>query len=63
MSNAKNGFMVAVNFDIREFVPKAIWDRFGVKSTWFINPQIPHLAQFYKDFFTKYYKRKYAGKM
>jgi hypothetical protein len=49
---------VATNFDIREFVPKSIWDRFGTSSVWFINKRVINLAQFYKDFFTKYYKNQ-----
>ena len=46
------------NFDIREFVPKSIFDKYGANSTWFINEKVIALAQFYKDFFTKYYKNK-----
>ena len=50
---------VSANFDIREFVPKSIWDKWGEKSTWFVGENVVKLAQFYKDFFTKYYKNKY----
>lgn len=47
---------VSQNFDIREFVPKAIWDYFKEGSTKFIDKQIVDLAEFYKFFFTEYYK-------
>lgn len=50
---------VSTNFDIREFVPRSIWNRWGKDSTWFVSEQVVKLAQFYKDFFTKYYKNKY----
>ncbi len=46
------------NFDIREFVPKFIWEQYGMNSTWFIQEKVVKLAQFYKDFFTKYFKNK-----
>lgn len=54
---------VAANFTIQEFVPKAIWDQFGEASVWFINPKVIHLAQFYKEFFKKYYVNKYGAKV
>ena len=47
---------VSENFDIREFVPKSIWDRCGKNSTWFVSRQVVELAQFYKDFFSEYYR-------
>lgn len=49
---------ISKNFDIREFVPKHIWDQFGVKSTWFVNSKIVHIAEFYKTFWLAYYKNK-----
>lgn len=52
---------VSENFDIREFVPKSIWDKFKSKSTWFVSPVVVGLAQFYKDWFTAYYKENYSG--
>ena len=52
---------VSRSFDIREFVPKSIWDRFGENSTWFIDEKTVQVAQFYKDFFTKYYKNKHGN--
>lgn len=47
---------VTINFDIREFVPKSIYNAFGANSIWFVNPKIFEIAEFYKDFFTGYYK-------
>lgn len=49
---------ISANFDAREFLPKHIWDRFGSSATWFVNPRIVRLAEFYKSFFTTYYKNK-----
>lgn len=49
------------NFDIREFIPKRIWDKFGTSSTWFVNPLMVRVAEFYKSFFTTYYKNKYGN--
>jgi hypothetical protein len=42
---------VSKDFDVREFVPPSIWNRFGTSSTWFIRPEIISLAQFYRDWF------------
>lgn len=47
---------ISQNFDVREFVPPAIWNKFGTKSIWFISPQIPKIAEFYKAWFKDYYK-------
>lgn len=49
---------VSKNFDVREFVPKHIWEQFGTNSTWFVNPKIVKIAEFYKSFWLAYYKRK-----
>jgi len=49
---------VSPNFDIREFVPKSIWDRFGKSSTWFIDEKTVKVAEFYKDFFSRYFKNQ-----
>lgn len=49
---------VSTNFDLREFIPPEIFNKYGGASTWFINKKAIDLAQFYKDFFTKYYKNK-----
>lgn len=38
-------------FDIREFVPPQIWNRFGEKSIWFIDPKIIEIAKAYREFF------------
>lgn len=49
---------ISRNFDVRELVPRHIWDEFGERSTWFVNPRIVHIAEFYKSFFLTYYKNK-----
>ena len=45
-------FQVSPNFSIYEFVPKIIFDHYGINSKWFIRPQIIQLAQFYRDYFS-----------
>ena len=52
---------VSANFDIREFVSKKIYDRWGTDSSWFINQRVVNLAQFYRDFFTRYFRNKDAN--
>ena len=47
---------VSQNFDIREFVPKEIYDAFGDNSIWFINPTLYAIAEFYKRFFKELFK-------
>lgn len=48
------------NFDVREFVPPEIWNVYGAgKSTWFVNPKLVEIAEFYKKFFYTYYKAKF----
>jgi hypothetical protein len=49
---------ISQNFDVREFVPKHIYDAFGENSTWFVNPKAVRVAEFYKAFFTTYFKNK-----
>lgn len=49
---------VSQNFVAQEFVPKSIFTQFGVNSTWFINEKCVKLAEFYKSFFTTYFKNK-----
>ena len=44
---------VSKNFYLTEFVSKNIYDQFGEKSIWFIDPRIISLAQFTRDFFGK----------
>ena len=39
------------NFDVREFVPRHIWQQYGQKSRWFLDPRMLDLAQFYRDYF------------
>lgn len=52
---------VSKNFDVREFVPKHIYEQFGAKAVWFVNKKILHIAEFYKTFFLAYYKKKYGN--
>jgi hypothetical protein len=54
---------VSDNFDIREFVPKSIFNAFGVNSTWFIDKKVVDIAEFYKSFFTNYFQQKFPGKV
>jgi len=49
---------ISPNFDIREFVPRSIWDRFRRFSTWFIDEKTVEVAEFYKEFFTKYFRNQ-----
>lgn len=52
---------ISLNFEIQDFVPKRIYDAFGSSSTWFINPLMVKVAEFYKSFFTTYFKKKYGN--
>ena len=54
---------ISKNFDLREFVSESIWKRFGKSATWFISKDVVSLAQFYKDFFTRYFKNKLEKKV
>jgi len=54
---------ISENFDIREFVPKSIFNAFGVNSTWFIDKKVVDIAEFYKSFFTNYFQQKFPGKV
>lgn len=44
---------ISENFVIQEFVPPQIYNQFGEKSIWFINPQIIKIAEFVRSFFNK----------
>lgn len=48
---------VSENFDIREFVSERSWKKWGANCIWFIRPALFALAQFYKEFFTLFYKQ------
>ncbi len=41
--------MVSKNFDLREFVPREVYSRFGSNSLWFVDPQIVAVCQLVKD--------------
>jgi hypothetical protein len=49
---------VSQHFDVREFVPRHIWESFGTASTWFVSPKIVCIAEFQKSFWTTYFKNK-----
>jgi len=38
-------------FEIQEFVPPQIWNKFGEKSLWLIDPKIIEIATEYRKFF------------
>ena len=40
---------VSKDFVIEEFVPEEIYQQFGDKSIWFIDPKIIRIAQFFRD--------------
>lgn len=42
---------VSNNFFLTEFVPKNIYEQFGEKSIWFVDPRIITIAQFVRDTF------------
>ena len=41
------------NFHLDEFVPKEIYDKFGMNSLWFLDPNIIKLAQGMRDYINK----------
>jgi len=49
---------ISQNFKVQEFVPKSIFDSFGVNATWFVSEKAVKCAEFYKSFFGTYYKNK-----
>lgn len=49
---------ITKNFEIQEFVPPEIYNKYGEKSSWFISPEIPVIAQELRDSLSQ----KYAGK-
>lgn len=40
---------VSKDFDIREFVPQEIWDKFGANSVQFIDKKVIDFAQYLRD--------------
>lgn len=49
---------ITKHFDVREFVPKDVYDRFGQQSWQFVSDAIVKMTNFAYDFFTNYYKQK-----
>ena len=41
------------NFYLQELVPKATYERFGVKSIWFLDPRLINTLQFVREYFGK----------
>lgn len=39
------------HFDIREFVPKLIWDTYGERSAWFVDPRLIDSMDHLRSFF------------
>lgn len=44
---------ISKNFTIQEFVPKNVYEQFGDKSIWFIDPRMVQLAQYIRDYFAR----------
>jgi hypothetical protein len=44
--------MTPTNFDIREYVPKEVYKRFGASSIWFIDPRIVLIKQYFETHLT-----------
>lgn len=44
---------ISDHFDLREFVPKDIWDQYGKNSTWFIDWAIVEGAEWLRELFGK----------
>lgn len=42
---------VSDHFDIREFVPKVIYNKYGTKSIWFIDPRLIEGMELIRTFF------------
>lgn len=47
---------VSQNFDVREFVSKAIFEQPGINPRWFVSEKQIKYAEFLKSFFTTYFK-------
>lgn len=37
---------ISTHFDLQEFVPKELYDQFGMNSIWFLDPRLINLAEF-----------------
>ena len=49
---------VSNNFDIRELVPETIWDAYGERSVWFIDPRTIAFLQELRDIFEEIYPKQ-----
>lgn len=49
------------NFDVRELVPKEVFDRFGEKSWQFVSAQLMRVLNFTHAFFNDYAKKNIPG--
>ena len=41
------------NISLWELIPQREYEKYGEKSVWFIDPRVPLLAQFIRDWFSK----------
>lgn len=41
------------NFNVEEFVPQKIFEKYGDASLWFVDPKIVSLAQYIREYFGK----------
>lgn len=48
-------------FDVREFVPKEVFAKFGEQSKWFVSDNIVKMSAFITDFFDTYCRSKYQS--
>lgn len=44
---------ISQHFNLEEFVPQDIFNQYGEKSIWFIDPRLINLAEFIRTFFNK----------
>lgn len=50
---------VSPNFNLREFVPKETYEKWGNRSIWFIDQRLFSVAELYKSLFLKEFKKLY----
>jgi hypothetical protein len=49
--NHSPAMKVSENYDVREFVPKETFDKFGDKAIWFVNPNLVKFAEWLSEQF------------